>query len=66
MATSKIVSLIGKRAAAEPESAFLSLIDRDIESNAERIKPIPSSLFDRFAALKQRMQHTLDQEVQEG
>lgn len=66
MTTTKVISLAGKRAASVPEKEFLSLIDRDIQANPDNIKPIPSSIFDRFEALKVRMQTILDSQVKEG
>lgn len=62
----KVVSLAGKRAAAVPEGEFLRLIDKDFEAAPERVQPIPASIFKRFDALKQRIQATLDEQLQEG
>ncbi len=54
-----------KRAETKQEGEYLGLIDRDIATNPDRIRPIPRTMFSRFESIKARMGAILEAEAKE-
>lgn len=48
----KIIDLAARKAAADTEVAFLSLIEKDIEKRPESVQPLSKSLLDRANKLE--------------
>lgn len=66
MASGKVVGIADKRASRECERQFLALLDNDIKSEPDNVRPMPADLFDRFEAIERRIAKARAEELMEG
>lgn len=66
MAKDNVIPFAIKKQEAQQKAAFLELIEADILSRPECVKPIPKSLFDRMDAIKAKAEANRRQDLLEG
>lgn len=66
MSKGNVISLAERKAALQTEAEFLDLLDLDLKSNPEGIKPLPQGLVQRILAIRAQADENRRRELQEG
>lgn len=66
MAGGKVIGIADKKSSRECERNFLTLLDNDIKSQPDNVRPLPHALFERFEAIEQQIAKAHADELMEG
>jgi len=66
MASGKVVGFADKKSSRECERHFLALLDNDMKTQPDNVRPLPHALFERFEAIEEQIAKAHAEELMEG